>query len=451
MDSFHKSLLFLLFFSCLQAAAPESGGGNRLQDSWYLDGLFDARYTLQSGDESGEEQELREYLSLSFGEKTRTVTCRVAGFAAHNLEGRTYSAPYGSLQDANGGNYARLSTAYLDFRPERLLLEHTRIGRQWLHDIPELSRMDGVRVESGALEKQWKTRAFGFAGIPSHLNESSRSGDRIFGGGVSLRPFPGSEFTVLYARLRDAYDLKRIDTADHYTFNDDLLRIELSAWLVENQLRFSTDYSMVNGASRDCALHLFGSTVSGGSAAECYVKTVFETQNLRSTSLDPYVSVLRSYQPYCEAGFKASHRFTDLFSIDGGLLVRRLEDNRDVGPFNHEFERCYLNGTVSEVPFASSCCVVTANLYDTGGDRFCEVEGSYEQDLSSMFHLRFGTRYALYEEHRYTLEERSRVRAGFLHMKAQITDDISMGLLYDIEDSDRETNHFLQLHLRMRF
>jgi len=258
--------LLILFFLCISSAGEVyaqsvTNAEEPSKLNWYIDGYVDARYTLESGEDRND-QELTEYISLSFGEtKERIISGHISGFLKQDLDSANHSAPLASFYDTYGQNYARLGTAYLDFRPGFQFLEHVRVGRQWIYDVPQLSRMDGVRIETENLDSHLRTRAILFGGIPDNTGESSRSNDRVFGGGLKFHPFKSSSFSAFYTRVQEEYEREYVDNSaddnsDKFTFKDDLLRFEFRKLFFENRFSLFTGYTNLNGKSRDLKLRL---------------------------------------------------------------------------------------------------------------------------------------------------------------------------------------------------
>jgi hypothetical protein len=178
---------------------------------------------------------------------------------------------------------------------------------------------------------------------------------------------------------------------------------------------------------------------------------LFSTQEALSTALDPYYSVLRSYQPYQEVGFSVRQDLSARIGAEAGLWIRRLKRSRDVGPFNHEFERYYTVLTVRDWPFTGSEIAVTGNAYDTGSDAIWEIEGAFRQELGPASVVEVGSGYALFDEDRFTFEERNNIRTGFVRFDHAIIEALSARAEYAVENDDADTTHRVEVGVRLRF
>ncbi len=421
------------------------------QSSWYLHGRADVRYTFQA--DSGEhDSDLRERFRLTFGEETRRrVTGEVAGFLAHDLDDTVYGDRFASLGDTSGRTYGQLSAAYVELRLEGVPIDAARVGRQWLEEVPELVRMDGARVESVDLEPYLRSRAVVFAGIPDHLSESSRRGDRVFGGTLSARPWRDAQLAATYARIHDVYDIEHLGESERVSRRDDYLRFSYRQYLLERRLSWRSDYSLLENEPRDLRLRASYQLPWGTTDVSGYFTWLFSRQDSLSTELDPCYSVLRSYYPYREGGVLLRHEFAPWLDAEGGITVRRLTDGSDVGPYNHEFERYWAAAALRQLPWPSSELVVTTNCYDTGSDWTWAVEGTYSQKLSEALKCELGSGYALWKEDRYSHEERVDVRSFFLRVAYAFGKAVTLDAEYALEDDEDATTHRVEVGVKVRF
>jgi len=450
-SSLFRNVGFLTLAGAWIAAQPVENAPVPRESPWYLRGFLDLRYTFQStGSESDNDTE--EFLSLSFGEKkSRWISGHVAGRFVQDLDGYDESDSFLSVPDTFGRTHAWLTSAYLDLNPRRRLLDTVRLGRQWLAEVPEIVRMDGMRLKTGVLERGLRSRVFCFAGVPEHLSESSRSRDRVYGGGLELRPFAGTRASISYARIKDVYEVDHVDRSSRQSARDDLVSLDLAQSLLHDRLSLFGGYTNLNGRSRDLRLRASFESLSGRTGVSLSYRALFSTQEALSTELDPYFSVLRTYHPYHEFSISLRRELSDRFGAEGGFSFRRLERKEDVGPFNHDFERYYVLLRSTDWPVEGSEASVVGNLYDTGSDRTWETELFFRQKVAESLSLYAGTSYSLYKENRYTLEEENDVRSVFIGGEYDILEDLSFRSRYVLEDDDYDTTHIVEVGLRIRF
>jgi curved DNA-binding protein CbpA len=451
-----KLLLFLsallLALSNTARAQPEEDQKSQQDDPpWLIEGYLDFRYTLQSNDDDID-QDLYQTLSLTFSEtESRWISGYISGRMSQDLDGSDHPDSFVSIPDSHDRFYARLNYAYVDFRPEWKLLEVARVGRQWLSEVSEIVRMDGLRLESQALEHSLQTKLILYGGVPEHLGESSRSQDRLYGIGLEVRPWKMARLSAAYTRLKDVYKQEWVDNTNRISARDDLLSFELRQNMFENTLIFYGAYSNLNSESRETRMKLAYESEDGHWGTSLRYRILHSTQNSQSTELDPYVSVLRSYHPYQEITFNLRRDLSKMLTADAGASIRRMDKERDKGAFNHDFERYFLSGTFQKWPLQASEVTVAGNLYDADGDRFWEIEGSWQHDFTDSLRTVMGTGYALYHEDRYTLEERNHVRSGFLRLNYDWFENVLLQLNYTINNDDEETTHMWEVGLQYRF
>ena len=420
-------------------------------EDWFLEGFADLRYTYR-GAAAADDHDGDQYVSLSFGEaQTRWLTGYVSGRMSQHLGGIEEPDPFPSTPHTYGRFFGRLSSAYLDLRPEWHLLDTARLGRQWLAEVPEIVRLDGVWVKSGKLEPYAGSRVLLFGGIPDHLDEPSAGGDRVFGGGVELNPLETTRLSAVYARIRDVYEVPYAKSSSGETFRENLISCELRQRLFEDQIQFFGGYTNLNGDSRDLRLRVRYDSPSGATGAYVTYRALFSTQELLSTELDPYYSALRSYHPYQELGLGLNQDITAWLLGEVGFFIRRLGSESDVGPFNHDFERYFARATVLEWPLEGSTLTIVGNGYETGSDRLWEVEGSFLQRIGERLRLEAGTGHALFKENRYSFEEHSNVRTLYARGWYDICEALAVRARYTVEDDDDDTTPVVEVGLRVRF
>ncbi len=396
--------------------------------------------------------DLRERFWISFGEEGRgRVTGYAAGFLTHDLDGAAYGDRFGGLADTRGRTYGQLSAAYIDLRPEGGPLGTARVGRQWLEEAPELVRMDGVRLESAALDSFLAARAVVFAGIPDHLYESSRSGDRVYGGGITARPWRDALLSAVFARIHDTYEIEHVDAAERVSRRDDCLRFSYRQHLLDRRFVWRSEYALLENEPRELKLRASYELPSGKTSVSGRFTWVFSRMDALATEYDPYYSVLRSLYPYREAGALVRHEFADWFDAGGGVSVRRLVNGARVGAYNHEFERYYVTAALRELPFPTSELVATANCYETGSDRTWAVEGSYAQQLCASLRCEIGSGYSLWKEDRYDHRERTDVRSFYLRAAYAVAKAVTLEAEYMLENDEEGTMHRVEAGVKVRF
>ncbi len=434
----------------LCAAAAGAAPGADPAD-WYLRGLAEMRFSWRA-DGGQHDSDLRERFWISFGEGGKgRVSGYAAGFLTHDLDGTAYGDRFGGLADARGRTYGQLSAAYIDLRPESGPLDAARVGRQWFEEVPELVRVDGVRLESAALTAGLDTRMILFAGIPDHLYESSRRGDRVYGGGLTARPWRDARLAAVFARIHDTYQSRYVGAGERVSRRDDCLRFSYRQLLLDRRFLWWSEYALLENEPRELRLRASYDLPSGKTSVSGHFTWVFSRLDALSTECDPYYSVLRSLYPYREAGVLVRHDCADWLDVGGGVSVRRLVNGGRVGPYNHEFERYYVTAALRELPLPTSEFVATANCYDTGSDRTWAVEGSYAQRLGASLRCEIGSGYSLWKEDRYDHRERADVRTFFLRAAYAVAKAATLEAEYMLQRDEEGTTHRVEAGVKVRF
>ncbi len=442
---------FLFHPALVQAQAdPGDEDFNQKGPKWYVHGNIDLRRVVQWNDED-DDDDFYQYLSLSFGEATqRRITGYISARITQDLNGREHPDSFSSVADTHDRSYARLNAAYVDLRFDDLL-DEARLGRQWLAEVPEFVRMDGIRLRTHPLERVLKTKLVLFGGIPEHYQESSRGGDRVIGGGFEIRPLAMTHISAFYTHLRDQYRENPQNNYRTVTFDDDLISVELRQLFLQRTVNFYGLYSNLNGNSRESRARLAFDSEDGRTSIGLNYRTLFSTQRSLSTTFDPYVSIFREYHPYNEASIDLRRELTDTIGVDAGGFIRRMQEDRDKGTFNREFERYYLGGHIKKWPVDESLITLAGDFYDSDGDKFWVAEGCYEHELFTYMTLKLGSGYSLYREDRFTFEEKSHVRSGFVRMDYDVLSNLKFIFEYKAERDDLDTTHTVETMVRFRF
>ncbi len=290
-----------------------------------------------------------------------------------------------------------------------------------------------------------------YGGIPWHVSESSRRDDSVVGLGLDVRPFASTRLTASYTHLEDVYEQLWVDDSSRASASDDLLGLELRQNLLGGLVHLYGAYSNLNGRSRDTSARLTVQSPSGTWRTSLDYRSLFATQNALSTELDLYYSVLRSYHPFHELRADTDWCVTENWNVGAGIAIRRMDRQRDAGPFNHDFERYYLTTTFAEWPLARAPLTLVANLFAADGDRFWEVEADWRLEITETLSVDVGSGYALYQEDRYTFEERDHVRSLFARVEYAPTESVAITGRYVAEDADDGTTHSFEAGIRYRF
>jgi len=443
-----------MLYTCLLVASPPqlaSDGAISEKLPFNLHGYLETLYRYRS--QRGEtDHDSEQFFSLRFSDKEKKwVEGYISARFAQDLDGFNKAEPFAAFPDTFGRTYQRVTAAYVDVTCPLKIIEKVRLGRQELPELPFMIRFDGVRLRTSVLDPIFKSRFSCFAGIPDHLGERSRGGDRLFGGSLRIEPFDLVNLSCSYVRLCDTYRIHDpLGSASRKRSQDDLFIFSVSKSIWQN-VSLSGRLCLLEGKARDAQIRTQFYLPSLRCGLVASYKALFKTQEERSAELDPYVSVLRVYRPYHQFSVQAWHDLNEKISLEAGFTVRRLKRAEHPGPFNHEFERYWAGIALMRWPFEGLEIDLIGELYETGSDRHSEVEAAARYHFMENLLAEIGTAYALFKEDRYTLRERSDVRAVFANLKWQALPSLGVFCRYTFEEDNSQGSHLLEVALRWRF
>jgi hypothetical protein len=291
---------------------------------------------------------------------------------------------------------SRLYHLYANWRSETGTVEQVRIGRQ---DVTagEVFHVDGVHA---LVRGPRDGHVFVFAGIPSHLYESSIEGDWIVGAGASFSPWRGA--------VVDVSDVFVEDESGYYgTPNANLATLEASqrvgasgvaragAQMLDEDLRQAW-------GSADLAIARLDATVRGS------VRVQPLKEREQAYDVDPYFAILLDLEPYWEATLSASKGLGPATTVEAGVHLRRLADEDDEGDFNHEFTRLWATATRRVGRCRDVSVAVTGEWWSAEEGEETAAAG-FEVDWrpSPRWRARAGMDYALWRTDLYAAEERT--------------------------------------------
>jgi len=376
--------------------------------------------------------------------KSPRVSAHLQARVDLDLDGHD-DGPFGSLNDTyDGALVSKLYLAYADValgpRPEDSP-GFLRIGRQSDPRLPEVVRLDGVAYSTRPLGK-YEVEAGGYVGIPVHLYDSDREGDRAFGTFVEGIPWKDGRARLDWMHLEDEDVLGE--------GKDDL--ISLALWQqVAERWRLEGSYSHLEGDPRDLRLRALYGNPETATTVRFGFYELLEPQKALVTELDPFFEQLAEYEPYREGNVVVSQPLTEHTVLDVGVDARRVSDSGDVGEFNRDWERYYATATFSDLTTKGLALAVTADLWDDD-DRDINTFGadlSYESQKK--WKAAVGTYYSLYKYVFLELDEREDVRTYYFRTNYDLSKGAELELLYELENDDLDTYNTLRLGARWRF
>jgi hypothetical protein len=390
-----------------------------------------------------DDHDLDTVVGLDFGDANKDrISGHVMARAGADLDGSSASDPFFSLDDTFDGRVtARLYYAWADIRPERSFLERWRIGRQLDYLTPEFAWFDGVSVQTRERGKAQMQMGL-YGGIPVHLFESSSSGDALAGAFAQGRPWKNGRVRADWMHLVDETRL-----AEH---DNDLLSLGL--WQqVRPELRMEAKYTHLEDEPRDARVQAQWFDAHRELTLFVSHYELLRTQKSLALEVDPFFNTLLEQFPYRQTRLLASKTLNESLQLQGGLDVRRVSDDSDVGQFNRDFERTFLTATASDLLPKSVTLSVTGEVWNSPDSDIQTWGADLSRKFAPSLDASVGSYYALFKYDLFSIEERNDVRTYYLFLRWKRTAASAFDLRYEFEDSDFGDFHTLRLGSTWRF
>jgi len=405
----------------LDLPAPDATADDLL--GFPVHGSLSLRYLLRDSSHDSD-QDLYGFLDLDMGDAERhLVTAHLLTKAAWDVDGdihTTGASTFDSLEDTYDDRFTgQVFEAYGDYHGVESL-EIARFGRQILGETPVQTYLDGLRFDTAA--KGERSAKFGaYAGTPSHLYESSPEGDLLFGAFGEARLLRSNRTRLDWMQVQDDYlDSERLNAL-----------VRLATWQqMSETVALYGSYSMLDWDSRDLDLRGSWTQLDGDTQVEVSYYQLLQTQKAEAIEFDPFFEIAGEYDPYRELRASASRGFGDHFTLAAGADVRRLVDDSDEGTYNHDFERWYLEPSLSDWLVEGMTITVAGELWDDGEEVTTTVDASVVQQFTEETKGHVGTTYSLYKYDFLTASERDHVRTYFVGVETRATKAVRLRFDY---------------------
>lgn len=328
-------------------------------------------------------------------------------------------------------------SAYLELT-EVAAFERLRVGRQTRH-VEETFLFDGGSLRT----KRWKTLSFeAYGGVPTHLYESSSSGDALTGFGVESRVKPNLTIGADYLYVRDTHDQTR-DTEEH------LYRLR-GRYNLDREWTLNAAASWVDSRDRRQQLELRYLSEAWGLLAQLRVLRQNGVVGFQSNELSPYLFVQGRYAPFYQYRLDIHQPIGESFEISGGIHLRHLEDSTDESLYNHDFRNYYVALETSDL-WQSATASLQLDVWDSDSDDVYAASFEIEQKVGELLRARLGTSYSLYRVDLVTGAERERDRVYYVKLRWRLTSRLTADTDYQYERDANTEYHTVTTGLRLWF
>lgn len=404
-------------------------------------GSVSLEYRMRSDDDDTD-QDIYQWLDLRLGDEnvdrvSATVFLRSTWDLDSKRTGRK-DYEFTEISDKYESDWnTRLYTAYLTYRPRSGPVEAARIGRQYVY-AAETFQIDGAWAESTVLEETLQIRATAYGGVPSHIYESSPSGDWIAGGSVSAEPARGTRASLDYVHVADDFQGK--------------VRNDLTALRVWQRATPWLDlYSRVAylDSLRDYEIRATGKWPEHDLLVQVSYLSLLESYDEQfTTEFDPYYSILHTLEKYDQVRLRAVKGFGETITVETGADVK---DSDNEGVYNRDVSRVYVIPTFDRIPWEDSELSFVLERWSGDGDRMETYGGEITHHFRDDLEATLGTDYSLYGYDAFRDRERNRVRSVYTDVRWKLREDLEVRLRYVHEEDDDRTYDVLTLGFTLAF
>lgn len=310
-----------------------------------------------------------------------------------------------------------------------------RVGRQY-YDGLETVQFDGLRfLRSEARWLSWEV--FGGKYV-TFYDEDLRQDTEVAGAQVTTRPFNTISLSAEFLRLMD------FPTGD-----DDYVSFAFRQHL--KSLNFLTRYAVLNGKSKDLLATAYWLPGKGWEVSAKYFLLLNTLEEL-SNEFDPYYPLFGPYMPFHQFDFSATKHFGNHFSLSAGYGGRQLDDERDEGIANREFNRYYASLFVTDVLTPGLGFSATFDRWVASDDEEnYSFGGEITYRLRRKLNASVGTYYSKYKYDIDTITERVDVRTWYARLRYYFNPKLYVSLRGERQDHDSPESPYGKVEIRMTY
>jgi hypothetical protein len=407
---------------------------------------YRARASHGSAFDKESDQDFIQNLRFTAGDEAAGAwTFDFAGRLSEDIDGNLHTSgffPFDELSNSysdrvNGRVYSAVVTGR-----DVAGLDRVRVGRQELTEGIPLA-FDGARLDTPEVASLARLQVTVFGGVPTHLYESSPSGDWLAGAGVAVRPHTTARVSAQAAHIVDEFSLY-----GHRRTNVETLR-----WQQQLSRRLSAEAraTVIDSRGREAGLSAAWRDPERDLHLQAGFKRLMEEQKSYALDVDPYAGLLTSQQPYNQWDARASKAFTSWLTLNADGSVRLLQNERDEGDFNREFSRFAIVPVLAGLPAQGTDWTLTVTAWEADNTHLLSYGGEMAQQVAEGVSARIGTDYALYKFDLFADRERTQARTHYVKIRWQQTKAIRWDLGFERERSDFDTLSKLEFSVRYRF
>lgn len=431
-----------LLGACVAAACRSTSAEGTQKEQIPIRGSLVSRYEGRFTD-GAHDHDLAEVLTLEVGDKKKdkvTGFVMAEGLADLDGNGSDSSGTFHSLADTwDGAVTGRLFHAYADVHATDAL-ETLRVGRQMIVDTPVVAYFDGLRAETKEIGKA-RVRFGAYGGVPVQIYAPS-SGDSMLGFFGETRPWEGG-------RVRADW-LHSADQGEFGPRDDDLFGIGGSQNFGKT-LRFDLEHTRLESEARDLRLRGTYYAQDSDLVLQASWYRLLQTQGDLAVPFDPYFATLHELFPYDQVGFLASKSLGSHLDVQAGLDLRRVEEEADIGAFNHDFNRFFATTDILGVLPASIDLSLTGEVWESTTNDVRSFGAGLTRKMGETVEAGIGTYYSLYKYDLYQNRELDDVRTWYVSVDWKRSASTRFDVRYEFEDDPDAEYHSVRLGATWQF
>jgi len=419
-----------------------------------IDGSLSLRYIVRSAaspDGRTDDQDLYADLRLDVTPAREGLAgFHFLGSARSDLDGNQESRTFYPFEDIGNTHdrptMALVYEAYAVFVDPLRTENRARVGRQ-AGTRNETLFFDGIAADAGGRSVNVTV----YSGAVVHFFEdgSHWGKDWLSGAGLDYRFGPSLGLSADYLIIKDVQESE----PGAPVLWDRL--VSFRGWQqVGTFSKWSAAYRVQDGEPRDMTLQAVAASPAWDLEGSISYFRQFRVQDVMTTDLSLFPTVLGQSAPYQSADLKVRKTFFERFALDLGYFSRTLLHPQDEGPFNKDWSRAYASLDIADLFVPRLTWTITAEQWGGG----TTDATTYGTDLAWRVRrkggdarIAVGTYYSLYKYDYYTdLGVRDEVRTWYLDGKYPLGKGFSLNGRYEHEKAI-ETYQVLRLGMRYDF
>ena len=428
-----------------QSSAPQRSAADA--PSVIYSGYLSMRYTFRTA-ETASNVMLRDqdaYTDLRVdvtGAKKSKYEFHFMGSARKDLDGNRDLHTNYLLEDiGDTGNKATIGylyEAHFDINDPFTRVPQVRLGRQ-AGTRDEQIYFDGIAVDVRAASFINMT-LYGGAAVNHFEIDRAEGDDTLAGAGLDIAAGRSTGISIDYLTINDKRDYLELKDV-----HDKLLSLKLWQRFTPS-VKATMRFRQQNSEARDLNLRLLGTFPTTGTELSANYLRQFNTQEVQSNPLSPFVDVVGASEPFQTTEVKVRQFFGRRYAFDVLYAKRDLVGDAKPGQFNRAYTRAAAGFEVGDLYFRDLTLTLTGDQWKSE-ERSSSAAGA---DLGYSFgkkgalaKINVGTYYSMYKYDYYLQpSEKTDVRTYYLTTKVPVVKQVALSLSYEFERSMEDYQTF---------